>query len=155
MQSASSLLCIISCNIVFQPNHACVPTCMPECFTQLYYSYTITLYIWVCMECIMHTCCHLTNWLIGCEQALTVLYNECMYGVCVCVCVCAFVFASAIINYNQYSFGECAICITYTRKSWSRNASPCLYMCVYNLLADFPCMYVQWIKSCWSRHACY
>ena len=93
-------------------------------------------------------------WLIGCEHALTVLYNECMYSTCVCVCacsthsvdhlflVCAFVFASGIINYNHYSFDECAICITYTRKSWSRNASACLYMWVYNLLADFPCVYV-------------
>ena len=48
----------------------------------------------------------------------------------------------------MYSFaiGECAIYITYTRKSWSRNASACSYMCVYNSLADFPCAYMQWIK---------
>ena len=88
-----------------------------------------------------------------------------MYGVCVCACVCvcvcvcntdsvdhlfgacAFVFASAIIDYKPYSFGECAIYITYTRQSWSRNASACLYMCVYNLLADLPCVYMQWIKA--------
>ena len=73
---------------------------------------------------------------------LSVVYcitNACIYVWCVCVCVCvracvracvcstdsadhlfvvcAFVVAQAIINYNQYSFGECAICITYTRKS--------------------------------------
>ena len=51
----------------------------------------------------------------------------------------------------MYSFaiGECSIYITYTRKSRSRNASACLYMCVYNLLVDFPrvCICVQWIKA--------
>ena len=134
MQSSSSLLCIISCNIVFQPNHACVPTGMPECFTQLYYSYTIALYvIWVCMQCVMHTS---SPRLIGCEHALTVLYNECMYGVCVCVLtiylflVCAIVFASAIIDYNQYSFGECAICKTYQKGLVKKCVCMFVHVCV-------------------------
>ena len=75
MQSASSLLCISLCNIIFQPNHACAPTCMPECFTlQLYYSYTIALnIIWVCMYGVCNA--HMSSpRLIGCEQALT-LHN--------------------------------------------------------------------------------
>ena len=78
--------------------------------------------------------------LIGCEHALTVLYNECMYGVCVCVCVltiylflvCAIVFASAIIDYNQYSFGECAICITYQKGLVKKCVCMFVHVCVYN-----------------------
>ena len=65
--------------------------------------------------------------------------------------VCAFVFASAIIDYNLYSFGECATYITYiyqTELAKKCISSACLYMymCVYNSLADFPCVYMQWIK---------
>ena len=59
--------------------------------------------------------------------------------------VCAFVFASAIIDYNSYSFGECAICITYIHQTELAKkciSSACLYMCVYNSLADFPCVYI-------------
>ena len=65
--------------------------------------------------------------------------------VCVCVCacsthsvdhlflVCAFVFASAIINYNQYLLILVSVpFLQHIRKGWSRNASACLYMCVYN-----------------------
>ena len=77
----------------------------------------------------------------------------------VCVCstdsvdhlflVCAFVFVSAIIDYNSYSLGECAICITYiyqTKLAKKCISSACLCMCVYNSLADFPRVYMQWIK---------
>ena len=73
---------------------------------------------------------------------LSVVY--CVTNACtVCVCsidsvdhlflVCAFVFASAIIDYNSYSFGECAICITYiyqTELAKKCISSACLYMCV-------------------------
>ena len=101
---------------------------------------------------------------------LSVVY--CIMNACtVCVCstdsvdhlflVCAFVFASAIIDYNSYSFGECAICITYiyqTELAKKCISSACLYMCVYNSLADFPCVYMQWIKvvgpdTCATVHA--
>ena len=82
-----------------------------------------------------------------------------MVCLCVCVCstdsvdhlfvVCAFVFALAIIDYNLYSFAECAIYTTYiyqTELVKKCISSACLYMCVYNLLADYPCVYMQWIK---------
>ena len=70
-----------------------------------------------------------------------------MHVRCVCVCaysthsvdhlflVCAFVFASAIIDYNQYSFGECAIYITYqkglVKKCICMFVHVRVYSCVY------------------------
>ena len=70
--------------------------------------------------------------------------NACTVCVCVCVCVCAystdsvdhlflvyaFVFASAIINYNLYSFGECAICITYQKGLVKKCVCMFVHVCV-------------------------
>ena len=75
--------------------------------------------------------------------------------VCVCVCsthsvdhlflVCAFVFASAIINYyNLYSFGECAICITYIpeRAGQEMRLHVCTCVCIICWLISHVCTYI-------------
>ena len=85
---------------------------------------------------------------------LSVVY--CITNACtVCVCcidsddhlflVCAFVFVSAIIDYNSYSFGECAICITYmyqTELAKKCISSACLYMsvCIVHWLISHVCI---------------